>query len=116
MLATGLIRLIWHTPLLMYGTIPWYDYLFATFALQIFFTWLYNRTDGSMLIPMVCHLFSNVLLATMYPLFSGADQGQYWMLMVIAECVIMSGIVIGTSGILGRKRELRLTSAFSADI
>ncbi len=108
--------MIWHTPLLMYGTIPWYDYLFATFALQIMFTWLYNRTDGSVLLPMVSHLSSNVLLATMYPLFSGADQGQYWGLMVVAECVIVSGIVIGTRGMLGMKWERRFTPALSADL
>ena len=51
----------------------------------------------------------------MYPLFSGADQGQYWSLMVIAECVIVSGIVIGTRGMLGMQRERRLTPAVSAD-
>jgi uncharacterized protein len=26
-LVVGVIRMIWHTPLLAYGTIPWYDYL-----------------------------------------------------------------------------------------
>jgi hypothetical protein len=51
----------------------------------------------------------------MYPLFSDTDQEQYWMLMVIAECVIVSGIVIGTRGMLGLKLHLRLTSTFSAD-
>jgi hypothetical protein len=115
MLATGLIRMIWHTPLLLYGTIPWYDYVFYAFALQITLTWLYNRTNGSVLIAMVCHLFSNVLLATLYPLFSGAEQRQYWMLMVIAECVIVSGIVIGTRGMLGLKPQRRLTPTLSAD-
>jgi CAAX protease family protein len=107
-LTIGFIRMIWHTPLLLYDTIPWYDYIFGSFALQIILTWLYNRTNGSMLIPMICHLSSNVLLAMMYPLFIGADQGQYWMLMVIAECVIVSGIVIGTRSMLGLKPQRRL--------
>lgn len=103
MLAAGLIRMVWHTPLLLYGKIPWYDYVFASFALQIIFTWLYNRTKGSVLIPMICHLFSNLMLATMSPLFSGTDQGQYWMLMIVAESVIALGIVLATRGDLGLK-------------
>ena len=41
-LIVGILRIIWHTPLLAYGTIPWYDYIFGTFALQIICTWLYN--------------------------------------------------------------------------
>ncbi len=114
-LATGVIRMLWHTPLLLYGTIPWYDYLFYTFALQIILTWLYNRTHGSVLIPMVCHLCSNVLLATLYPLFSGADQGHYWLLMVLVACVIVSGLVIGTRGRLGLPPQRRLTPSLSTD-
>jgi hypothetical protein len=41
-LAVGIIRIIWHAPLVAYGTIPWYDDIFGIFALQIIFTWLYN--------------------------------------------------------------------------
>lgn len=112
-LAAGFVRMVWHTPLLLYGTIPWYDYVFASFALQFIFTWLYNRTNGSVLFPMIGHLFSNVLLATMYPLFSSADQGQYWMLMVTAEVVIVLGIVIATRGKLGMEPGHGPTPAFS---
>jgi hypothetical protein len=115
-LATGLIRLIWHTPLLLYGSIPWYDFLFVTFALQFIITWLYNRTTGSVLIPMICHLFSNVLFATMYPLFDGVDQGQYWILLTIAEIVIALGIVIMTRGKLGMEPERGTALAFSTDL
>ena len=112
-LATGLIRMIWHTPLLLYGAIPWYDYLFYSFALQIILTWLYNRTDGSVLIVMVAHLFSNVLWATMNPLFSSADQQQYWLLLVIAASAIALGIVMATRGKLGLKPGRTSTPALS---
>ena len=113
-LAAGLIRMIWHTPLLLYGTIPWYDYLFYSFALQIILTWLYNRTNGSVLIAMVAHLFSNVLFATMYPLFSVTDQGQYLLLVVIVASAIALGIVIATRGKLGLKPGRGSAPAFSA--
>jgi hypothetical protein len=65
--VVGIIRIIWHTPPLAYGTIPWYDYIFGTFALQIIFTWLYNGAGASVLIAMIAHLFSNVMTATINP-------------------------------------------------
>jgi hypothetical protein len=112
-LATGLIRMVWHTPLLLYGHIPWYDYLFYSFALQIIVTWLYNRTNGSVLIVMVAHFFSNVLFATMHPLLSSADQGQYWVLLVIALSAMALGIVMATRGKMGMKPEHRSTPVLS---
>jgi hypothetical protein len=41
-LVVGILRVIWHTPLLAYDAVPSYDFLFGIFALQIIFTWLYN--------------------------------------------------------------------------
>jgi hypothetical protein len=99
--VVGIIRIIWHTPLLAYGTIPWYDYLFGTFALQIIFTWLYNGAGASVLIAMVAHLFSNVMTATMKPLFSSADQERYWLIMVAVECLTALGVLIATRGRFG---------------
>jgi hypothetical protein len=43
-------------PLLAYGTIRWYDYIFGTFALQIICTWLYNGGGASVLSAMIAHL------------------------------------------------------------
>jgi hypothetical protein len=73
-LVVGILRIIWHTPLLAYGTVPWYDYIFGIFALQIILTWLCNGSGASVLIAMIAHLFSNVMTATIKPLFSPADQ------------------------------------------
>jgi hypothetical protein len=84
-------------PLLAYGTIPWYDYLFGIFALQIICTWLYNGAGASVLIAMIAHLFSNLLTATVKPLFSTADQERYWLIMVAVECLTTLGILIATS-------------------
>jgi hypothetical protein len=112
-LATGLIRMVWHTPLLLYGKIPWYDYVFYTLALQIILAWLTNRTKGSVLIAMIGHLFSNVVFATLSPLFTGADQGQYAVLFVIAATAVALGIVVATRGRLGARQENRADSSFS---
>jgi hypothetical protein len=112
--AAGVIRLIWHTPLLLYGWIPWYDYLFTTFALQACLTWLYNRTGSSVLLPMICHLSSNVALATLLPLFGSADQGPYWALYTAALSAIALGLVLATRGTLGLRPARRPVPVYSA--
>jgi uncharacterized protein len=102
-LVVGILRVIWHTPLLAYGTIPWYDLVFGIFALQIIFTWLYNGSGASVLMAMVAHLFSNVLTATVMPVFGPADQERYYMIMVAVELLIAIGLLIATRGRLGLK-------------
>lgn len=100
-LVVGLMRIVWHTPLLVYGTIPWYDYLFGIFALQVIFTWLYNGSGASVLIAMIGHLFSNVMTATVKPLFGPAHQERYWLIMTAVECLVALGLLIATRGRLG---------------
>ena len=104
-LALGVFRMIWHTPLLIYGTIPWYDFIFYTFALQCLISWLYNRTHGSVLIVMLLHLCSNVAFRTLYPLFGGSDQERYWILETALACAITLGILVATRGRLGQEAD-----------
>jgi hypothetical protein len=94
---------IWHTPLLAYGAIPWYDFVFGIFALQIIFTWLYNGSGASVLIAMIAHLFSNVMTAKLKPLFRPADQERYWLIMIAVEFFVALGLLIATRGRLGLK-------------
>jgi hypothetical protein len=100
-LIVGILRVIWHTPLLAYGAIPWYDFVFGMFALQIIFAWLYNGSGASVLIAMIAHLFSNVMTATVKPLFSPADQQRYWLIMIAVEFLIAIVLLIATRGRLG---------------
>jgi hypothetical protein len=102
-LIVGITRVIWHTPLVAYGTIPWYDFVFGIFALQVIFAWLYNSAGGSVLIAMIAHLFSNIMTATMKPLFSPADQERYWLIMIAVEFLVALGLLIATRGRLGLK-------------
>jgi hypothetical protein len=103
-LAVGIIRIIWHTPLMAYGTIPWSSYIFGTFALQIICTWLYNGAGASVLMAMIAHLFSNLMTATMRPLFSPADEARYWLIMNTVEFLVAMGVLIATRGRLGLRR------------
>lgn len=79
----GLIRAGWHLPLMISGAIPWFDVLFFSMAVQFLITWLFNRTGGSVLIPMLFHLTSNVVGgALMTPLFTGGDRDLFYILFV----------------------------------
>lgn len=88
-LVTGVVRAIWHLPLVIYGHIPWFDILIFSFAFQIMISWLFNRSGGSVLIVMVFHFASNVLAGgIMFPAFTGAARTSYYALCVALACVI----------------------------
>ena len=65
------------------------------------FTWLYNGSGASVLIAMIGHLFSNVMTATVKPLFGPAHQERYWLIMTAVECLVALGLLIATRGQLG---------------
>lgn len=90
-LHLGVIRAVWHLPLVIYGAIPWYDMVFFAMAFQFLITWLYNRTGGSVLIVMLFHLTSNVVGGgIMVPLFSGADYTRFYVLFIAMAWLLAS--------------------------
>ena len=53
-------------------------------AFEFLISWLFNRTGGSVLIPMLFHLTSNpVGGGIMIPLFSELDHDRYYILFVV---------------------------------
>ena len=101
LLGAGLVRMLWHTPLVLLGAIPWYDFVFGTLALQVVLLWLYDRTGGSVLVPMVCHLFSNLTMATVLPFIAEPDRWSYWLVFVVVEVMVAVGLLVATRGRLG---------------
>jgi len=106
-LILALLRAVWHVPLLVQGTLPWFDVFGYIIAFQLIITWLYNRSGGSVPAVMLFHYSSNLLAGgMMLPAFSGAEKQLYWM--IFAACTILIGSVIlvrqGTS--LGRRPQL----------
>jgi hypothetical protein len=82
-LLMGVIRAGWHLPRMISGAIPWFDAVFFSFAFQFLITWLFNSTGGSVLIPMLFHLTSNVIGGgVMVPLFTGLDHDRFYILFV----------------------------------
>jgi uncharacterized protein len=88
-LIMGAIRAGWHLPLVISGAIPWFDAILFSIAFQFLITWLFNSTGGSVLIPMLFHLTSNVVGgAIAIPLFSGTDQDRFYILFVVIAWIL----------------------------
>lgn len=101
-LVMGLVRSIWHLPLVVYGGVAWYDAAFFSLAFQIMITWLYNRSNGSVPAVMVFHYASNVLAGSvMLSAFSGAEKATYYVLFVVFACLIALVIAWQTNMRLG---------------
>ena len=88
----------WHLPLM--GTeftlpvIP--AFLLSVFAATFILTWMYNRTRGSILLPMILHSTVNTVGAGfLFPMFTGADSLRLWYI-YSALCVVFAAALIAS--------------------
>jgi membrane protease YdiL (CAAX protease family) len=81
-LIFGLIHIIWHLPLFgleynLQNGLPW---AVAVIAGSVFTAWLYIRTDGNLLLPLLFHTTLNFTAKYTFGLFSAPDQVQlFWL-------------------------------------
>jgi len=115
-LILGLVWGIWHLPLfLMAGNfhqyIPVSAFLLQTTGFSVLYTWIWNKTRGSLLMPHLFHAASNTTLGvlpilptaaypTTRPLWLGV--GLLW-LMVVAVVAVSPEIGQTTNGTKGTK-------------
>jgi len=92
-LILAVFRTIWHAPLFLGGDIPWSD-IVLNFAAQIFISWLYYRTNRSVLIVMLLHFSSNYFAEIVFSWFEGGDFIQYAWLKTGLACLIALGLII----------------------
>lgn len=92
-LMLAVFRTLWHLPLFLSGEIPWSD-IVLNVAAQIFFTWLYYRTNRSLLIVMFFHFSSNYVAEIVFSLFEGGDFSQFNWLKTGLACLIALGLLI----------------------
>jgi hypothetical protein len=66
-------------------------------------TWLYNRTNGNLLLPLLLHTSVNVAAKYLFnPLFGGADALRLWWLVGSLWLLIACAVLVTTGRELGR--------------
>lgn len=95
-LILGLLWTGWHLPAYVSGTIA---VILIPFPLvsTFLFTWLYQHTDGSVLIAILFHSWINTVAAVFFPLFSGPFFDQMLWLFV-GVYVLAAAVVVVTAG------------------
>lgn len=90
-LILGLLWLGWHLPSYATGAISAIFIPFP-FITAFLFTWLYQHTNGSVLIAILFHSMLNTVSAILYPLFTGVYLEQMLWLFVVAN--LLAAVVI----------------------
>ena len=72
---------LWHLPLIG-NEFPWpivAPFFISVFGATFLLTWIFNRTNGSVLLPMLCHATANTVGAGLiFPLFAGETLILLW--------------------------------------
>jgi membrane protease YdiL (CAAX protease family) len=93
-LILAVFRTLWHLPLFLSGGIPLSD-IMLNVAAQIFISWLYYRTNRSLLIVMLLHYSSNFVFESgVFSLFEGGAYIQYEWLRAGLACLIAISLII----------------------
>lgn len=111
-LTVGSIRMIWHLPLVLSGHIAWFDMVFLSFAIQLIFAWLFNRTGGSVPVIMLTHYVSNLSGSAFSGVFVGRQWTNYYVMFIALALLIALGIV-WKSGLQLGQRETQGQSALA---
>lgn len=92
-LILAAVGVAWHLPLFLTGDAPWSNIPLIV-AGYVLFTWLFNNTDGSVLIAALFHSSVAVVgpayFATM---FTGPDFARYSWLLAILYCLVAVAVI-----------------------
>lgn len=106
-LLLGLFHAVWHLPLfgLEYGRqngMPWF---LSVMAFAVITAWLYNQTQGTLLLPVLFHTTQNMVGKYLFnPSFSGAELIQLWWLMALLWGLVAGAIILVTGADLRRPK------------
>jgi membrane protease YdiL (CAAX protease family) len=99
-LVVGVIWALWHLPELISDPTrqrPPLQFLLWALALSVIFTWLYNSTNGSLPIVIICHGAIDTAGRYLLPEFSNGDYQVVWWCMV-GLYVLIAIIVVLVAG------------------
>ncbi len=96
-LLLGLVWGLWHLPLHFISTttqfhIPVWQFILRTMVAAILYTWLYNNTNGSLLIAILFHAINNTSSALVPPFFV-TEVGR-WTSFAVLVVVVMAVVSI----------------------
>jgi len=91
-LVLGVLVAGWHLPLVVGGQSSPFD-LVGTIAVMIVYTWIYNRTGGSVLMTLVAHAAEGIFQYESLG-FEGGDASRVALLYSAVWCVAALGIVL----------------------
>ncbi len=103
-LILGVLHAIWHIPLFIFGSDPPIIVVMVISG-AVLNTWLFNNTNGSVLLAMLLHASIDLMVGIFNPLFSGADAERYLLMQAVVFVAIAVLLPILTGRELGRKPE-----------
>jgi uncharacterized protein len=96
-LVLGVLWMLWHLPELISDPTrqrPPLQFFVWVLALSVIFTWLYNSTNGSLPIVIICHAAIDTVGRYMLPEFSNGGYQVVWWFMVGIYVVIAIIVVL----------------------
>lgn len=108
-LILGVFHAIWHLPLFITGDeSP--IIIFVILAGAVLNTWLFNNTNGSVLLAMILHASVDFQVGLFKPLFTEADTvtNTYWLVAAYVATAVIITMVTGRN--LSRKQEIQSES------
>jgi membrane protease YdiL (CAAX protease family) len=101
-LILGVLHAIWHIPLFIFGSDP---PLIAVIVVAgaVLNTWLFNKTNGSVLLAMLLHASINLMVEIFNPWFSGPDADRYLIMQAVVFVALAILLPVLTGWELGRK-------------
>jgi len=106
-LLLGVLWGLWHLPLVFIrdsfqSKIPFLGFLVSTIAISIIFTWLYNKSNGSLLIAGIFHAATDVAIA--YFGVMSSSSLLFWIFIVVQWIVVF--IIILKEGAVNLSRKI----------
>lgn len=95
-LILGVIYAAWHLPLIVIGKVGWWQVPMQIAATMVW-TWIYNRTNGSVLLTAILHAAWNTVNGLyIAPMFSGADAARLgWLYAVVWSATAVVIVILG---------------------
>jgi membrane protease YdiL (CAAX protease family) len=95
-LILGVLHAIWHLPLFITGSDSPINILIIISG-AVLITWLFNHTNGSVLMIMLLHASVDLWVGLFNPLFSGADAARHatWLVVVYVATALILVLVTG---------------------